>query len=307
VHFARGEVDAGLAASDEGDRLMPPGTNYATSAGYTYRAMARLTAGDHLAAITHAEEAVVAADVFGPWLSSMWKRQAYAVMVRAHWQAGNAPAARAAAAELLVLARRADSVSGSDVALTVVAALARDEGHPQRAESLVIEALALADRTGMYGGAVDLVELLAALAVDVEDDGFAAWLGGVAARHRRSAGSSGRWIDPIGAELEMARNRLGVEQFDARWAQGERTSIDEAVAQIAAQPRRMKRPATGWSSLTASELRVVDLVAEGMSNAAVAERLFISRRTVDAHLNHVYTKLGMSSRTELVAAALSRK
>ena len=55
----------------------------------------------------------------------------------------------------------------------------------------------------------------------------------------------------------------------------------------------------GWPSLTPTEQAVVALVAEGLSNPDIAERLFISRSTVKTHLNHVFTKLDVSSRAEL--------
>ena len=58
-------------------------------------------------------------------------------------------------------------------------------------------------------------------------------------------------------------------------------------------------------SLTARETAVVRLVARGMSNKAIAQQLGISPRTVEGHLNHVFDKLGVFSRTELVHYALA--
>ena len=57
--------------------------------------------------------------------------------------------------------------------------------------------------------------------------------------------------------------------------------------------------------LTARESEVVRLVARGMSNKAIAHQLGISPRTVEGHLNHVFDKLGVQSRTELVHYALA--
>jgi DNA-binding CsgD family transcriptional regulator/tetratricopeptide (TPR) repeat protein len=66
-------------------------------------------------------------------------------------------------------------------------------------------------------------------------------------------------------------------------------------------PRR--RPETGWRSLTTTESSVVQLVADGLRNRDIAERLFISRRTVETHLTHIFRKIEVSSRTELAAEA----
>ncbi len=67
-----------------------------------------------------------------------------------------------------------------------------------------------------------------------------------------------------------------------------------------------KRPALGWQSLTPTEQSIVDLVAEGLSNPQIGERLYVSRRTVQTHLSHVFAKLAISSRTQL-AAEVSRQ
>jgi DNA-binding CsgD family transcriptional regulator len=99
---------------------------------------------------------------------------------------------------------------------------------------------------------------------------------------------------------------LGAEAFAAEWAAGQRLSADGLVALVTRGRGRRGRPASGWPSLTPTEQTVVDLVCEGLSNKEIAVRLLVSRRTVDTHLTHVYAKLGVGSRTELVSLALRR-
>lgn len=69
---------------------------------------------------------------------------------------------------------------------------------------------------------------------------------------------------------------------------------------------RKERPTTGWPSLTRAERNVVALVAEGLTTAEMAERLFISPRTVATHVGHIYEKLGISTRRDLARQASSR-
>jgi DNA-binding CsgD family transcriptional regulator len=69
--------------------------------------------------------------------------------------------------------------------------------------------------------------------------------------------------------------------------------------------RRRVRATSGWESLTGTELKVTGLVAQRLSNPEVAERLFISRHTVESHLKHIYRKLGLSSRLELAKVAVT--
>lgn len=59
-----------------------------------------------------------------------------------------------------------------------------------------------------------------------------------------------------------------------------------------------------WRSLSAAERRVVELVCEGLTNPQIAERLHLSRRTVQSHLYNVFKKLDVSSRTELATRAV---
>jgi DNA-binding NarL/FixJ family response regulator len=63
--------------------------------------------------------------------------------------------------------------------------------------------------------------------------------------------------------------------------------------------------AGSWPPLTWRERETVELVAQGLANKAIAARLGVSVRTVEGHLNHVFTKLGVESRTELVRYVLT--
>jgi DNA-binding CsgD family transcriptional regulator len=62
---------------------------------------------------------------------------------------------------------------------------------------------------------------------------------------------------------------------------------------------RSERPSFGWDSLTAAEVRVVVLAAEGATNKEIAEKLYISPHTVDTHMRHCLNKLGLRSRVAL--------
>jgi DNA-binding CsgD family transcriptional regulator len=67
--------------------------------------------------------------------------------------------------------------------------------------------------------------------------------------------------------------------------------------------RARQRPLRGWESLTPTELEVVRLVTQGLTNVEIGRRLYISRRTVETHLSHIFGKLGVSSRGQLAAQA----
>ena len=92
---------------------------------------------------------------------------------------------------------------------------------------------------------------------------------------------------------------MGDTAFDGAWADGAGLSLDEVIAYVRRGRGERKRPASGWASLTPTERDVVRLVADGLANNEIAARLFISRRTVQTHLTHVYAKLGIASRVQL--------
>lgn len=70
-------------------------------------------------------------------------------------------------------------------------------------------------------------------------------------------------------------------------------------------PRR--RPASGWASLTGTERAVADLVAEGLTNPQIGARLFVSRRTVQTHVSHIFTKLDLTTRAQLAAKVATHR
>ena len=106
-----------------------------------------------------------------------------------------------------------------------------------------------------------------------------------------------------GASVVALRNAMGGNDFDSAWAEGAGLSTEEAIAYAQRGRGERKRPSSGWESLTPAERDGVRLVSEGLGNKDIATRLFISPRTVQAHLTHVYTKLGLTSRVQLVQEA----
>jgi DNA-binding CsgD family transcriptional regulator len=105
------------------------------------------------------------------------------------------------------------------------------------------------------------------------------------------------------ASVSAVRAALGDHGFDEAWATGAALSTDEAIAYAQRGHGERKRPAKGWASLTPTERDVVRLVGEGLANKDIAARLFVSPRTVESHLTHVYTKLALSSRVQLAQEA----
>jgi len=103
------------------------------------------------------------------------------------------------------------------------------------------------------------------------------------------------------------RDALGDGAYDAARAQGTELSTEDALewARRARGPRT--RPPGGWDSLTPTEARVVELVAEGLTNPQIGERMFISAGTVKTHVAHIFGKLELHSRTVLGAQAVERK
>ena len=85
-------------------------------------------------------------------------------------------------------------------------------------------------------------------------------------------------------------------------------TLDAAVAPALGGEGRSERPsAPAGSLLTKRENEIANLVAEGLSNRAIAESLVLSPRTIDGHVERILTKLDFTSRTQIASGAASQK
>ena len=109
-------------------------------------------------------------------------------------------------------------------------------------------------------------------------------------------GDTDEAVDVFGRALEV------YAQAGAAWDAGRVRGRLRALGvrrRLVAAPR----PGRGWAAMTDSELAVARLVAQGLTNREVAERLFVSQHTVSGHLRHVFAKLDVNSRVELTRVA----
>jgi DNA-binding CsgD family transcriptional regulator len=115
-----------------------------------------------------------------------------------------------------------------------------------------------------------------------------------------------------GPDSDTARAALtkavrGYADLDAGW-DIRRADARLRVHGIRRGPRSLhRRPASGWAALTPTELRVAELVAQGRSNPDIAAELYMSRRTAQAHVSHILSKLNLRSRMEIMQAVAGRR
>jgi len=160
----------------------------------------------------------------------------------------------------------------------------------------------------VYLHLADILECLADLARSAGNYQEAARLFGAGDALRQRAGMVRFKVHQAGYESSVAalRDAMTEKDFDAAWAEGAALSTEEAIAYAQRGRGQRRRPSSGWESLTPAERDVVRLVCDGLANKDIATRLFVSPKTVQAHLTHVYTKLGLSSRVQLVQEAARR-
>lgn len=187
------------------------------------------------------------------------------------WHRGDAEASRAAAVEALGLQRAFQD--GICIALTVelLSWLSCDAGQPERAAEL--------------SGAARTVWRL--LGTDIEAFGPH-----ITADSVRMA-----------TELDRALGRAEAERLRSRHAELTKLGAVELALGGRSKPRGAQQSAC---PLTPRELEVAQLVAEGLSNRAIADRLVISHRTVDGHVERILAKLEFTSRTQVATWAAAR-
>jgi len=223
------------------------------------------------AAIEHAQRVLRGLGPGERWLRS----SAHALSALAYYQQpGRQIECENAASAAVRETQEISYLVGEAYSLEVLAWLASDAGRCQRAAWLLGAAEALWERTGgrLSGSAVL--------------EGY----------HQRSAA--------------MAASTLGDAKYSELHAAGAARPLAEiaalAIAGTDVLPELPDSLATeetgGWEGsegLTAREREIALLVASGLSNRDIAARLVISKRTVDAHVNHIFAKLGLSSRVQL--------
>jgi predicted ATPase/class 3 adenylate cyclase/DNA-binding CsgD family transcriptional regulator len=292
----QGETGAARATADAAvERASDVGEVHASLA-YSALISAALAAGD-VATAQEASEADRLRLSLVPQTAALW----HAYSAQAAMAGGDLIAARRSADEVIT------NMTGwySIAALTTRCRVAIAEGKPEQAERDAHDALAIAAGIQAYLGVSDTLECLAALAGESGSHREAARLFGAAHSIRQRTGAVRFKVWDVGYQASVAalRNAMGEGEFDSAWAEGAAMSIDEAIAYVKRGRGERKRPASGWASLTPTERDVVRLVSIGLANKDIASRLFVSPRTVQTHLTHVYAKLGLNSRVQLLQEA----
>jgi predicted ATPase/class 3 adenylate cyclase/DNA-binding CsgD family transcriptional regulator len=191
----------------------------------------------------------------------------------------------------------------------VLAGVALGRGDPTEAERLAHEALSMLIERELAPGVPTLLDTLAQAAAALDSNAEAARILGAADRAYEGLGHA-RWPQEqasVDALAETLRAELGDEAVTDAIAEGHDMATAEAIAWLRRARGTRKRPAGGWESLTPTELRVVELAADGLSNPEIGKRMFISRGTAKVHLSHVYAKLGVRNRSELAALVARRQ
>jgi DNA-binding CsgD family transcriptional regulator len=220
---------------------------------------------------------------------------------------GEAPAARAALEESVALFREHGECMGLAQSLHLLGVLHEDGGRPLEARACYVESLTIRHQLADLAGTALSLEALAGLTARDHPE-RATRLAGAAAGLRVAVGA---WLFPalrdrLERRLAPARATLGAEAYAAAAAAGEALAVEAAVAEAVEPPPPVAAPGRRGGPgrthpLTAREMEVASLVAQGLTNRQIGERLIITPGTAGVHVEHILDKLGFQSRVQIAA------
>jgi DNA-binding CsgD family transcriptional regulator len=194
--------------------------------------------------------------------------------------------------------------------LAMLAAVARQKHELEHAAALSTEGLESLRAYGATVEAIGCLEELARLAMDQGDPPRAATLLAAATGLRDSTGAlpTVPEREERTRDIERVRSTLRQAEFDAAWRVGLGMTLDEAVSWATGQHApATTRPATRHGSgLTEREREIAALVALGLTNRQIADRLVIAPGTVKVHVERILGKLGRTSRVQIATWALEQ-
>ncbi|MGD9711466.1 MAG: tetratricopeptide repeat protein [Thermomicrobiales bacterium] len=228
------------------------------------------------------------------------------------WASDQPERAAACYQEAVALFRELGDRRELAAALRNLATAARDDGDNHQARMQARESLQLYSDLGDSDGVLACMAILAeAFAKDAQDEIAVRLLGAIDAIRRQMDASAelsgGGDLAPLIATL---RERLGSAAFDAVWESGQVLLPDDVVRLALsplADPVSTDRVTLNVGGLSPRQCEVVQLITQGLSNKKIAETLFISERTADAHVEHILRKLGMHSRAQVAAWEMERR
>ncbi|MBV8714516.1 MAG: tetratricopeptide repeat protein [Chloroflexi bacterium] len=209
--------------------------------------------------------------------------------------------------ESLAITRELGDRSDTAQTLRALGKVSAERGDIRSGLRLLQDALRLQAELGHTLQVPDTLEDVASLAARSGQALAAVRLFAATTSARKRIGSMSD--DRQAAIVRMAQRALGLHVFDAAWSAGEMLSledaIDEALRLEVAEPEARRSP-DGGAELTPREREVAVLLASGLSNRAIADRLVISEATAEVHVRHILAKLGFSSRAQVAAWAAER-
>lgn len=212
---------------------------------------------------------------------------------------GDVEAALASLKKGLALARAGAHDSNTAACLDRLGRLARRRGDEATAALHAGEALRLRVAAREAGAVPDSLESLAGLATMQESPQRSARLLAAAQALRETGPYARGAIENNSCDGDLARARASLgAAFDAAWAEGYAMGAEEAV-DYALRPTPGRHRGLDAAAMTPTERSVARLAAEGLTNAEIGARLFVSPRTVQTHLAHIFAKLGVASRRDL--------